>query len=98
MTEFPRVTIYSDGACDRNPGLGGWAALLRYGKREQVLTGSDPETTNNRMELTAAIQALAALEQPCQVDFYTDSEYLQRGVTEWLPRRGGGGRGGGGGG
>lgn len=85
MTELPRVTIYSDGACDRNPGPGGWAALLRYGKHEQVLTGSDPETTNNRMELTAAIQALSALKQPCQVDFYTDSEYLRRGITEWLP-------------
>jgi len=86
MTEFPLVTIYSDGACDQNPGPGGWAALLRYGKHEEVLTGSESETTNNRMELTAAIQALAAMKQPCQVDFYTDSEYVQRGITEWLPR------------
>ena len=85
MTELPRVTIYSDGACDGNPGPGGWAVLLRYEQREQALTGSDPETTNNRMELTAAIQALSALKQPCQVDFYTDSEYLRRGITEWLP-------------
>ena len=86
MTEFPLVTIYSDGACDQNPGPGGWAALLRHGKHEKVLSGSDPETTNNRMELTAAIQGFAALKQPCQVDFYTDSEYVQRGITEWLPR------------
>ena len=86
MTELPRVTIYSDGACDGNPGPGGWAALLRYGKHEEVLTGSESDTTNNRMELTAAIQALAAMKQPCQVDFYTDSEYVQRGITEWLPR------------
>ncbi|OGO62680.1 MAG: ribonuclease HI [Chloroflexi bacterium RBG_19FT_COMBO_55_16] len=86
MTELPRVTIYSDGACDGNPGPGGWAALLRHGKHEKVLSGSDPETTNNRMELTAAIQGFAALKQPCQVDFYTDSEYVQRGITEWLPR------------
>src|SRR3989337_994930 len=94
MTELPRVTIYSDGACDGNPGPGGWAALLRHGKHEKVLSGSDPETTNNRMELTAAIQGFAALKQPCQVDFYTDSEYVQRGITEWLPRwRGRGWRG-----
>lgn len=86
MTDPPRVTIYSDGACDPNPGPGGWAALLRSGSHEKVLTGSEANTTNNRMELTAAIQALAALTRPCQVDFYTDSEYLKRGITEWLPR------------
>lgn len=82
----PHVIIYTDGACDPNPGPGGWAALLRFGKHEKALTGSEPETTNNRMELTAAIQALQALKRPCQVDFYTDSEYLQRGITEWMPR------------
>jgi len=86
LTDPPRVTIYSDGACDPNPGPGGWAALLRSGSHEKVLTGSEANTTNNRMELTAAIQALAALTRPCQVDFYTDSEYLKRGITEWLPR------------
>lgn len=85
MTDLPSVTIYSDGACDPNPGPGGWAALLRTGQHEKVLTGSDANTTNNRMELTAAIQALEALTRPCQVDFYTDSEYLKRGITEWLP-------------
>ncbi len=82
---MPQVTIYTDGACDPNPGPGGWAALLRYGAHEKVLTGSDPDTTNNRMELTAAIQAFKALKQTCQVDIYTDSEYLKRGITEWLP-------------
>ena len=81
----PRVVIYTDGACDPNPGPGGWAALLQYENREKALSGSDPHTTNNRMELTAAVQALQALSSPCQVEFYTDSEYLKRGVTEWLP-------------
>lgn len=85
MADRPRVTIYTDGACDPNPGPGGWAVLLRAGSHEKVLTGSEPETTNNRMELTAAIRALEALKGPCQVDFYTDSEYLQRGITEWMP-------------
>lgn len=86
MAELPRVTIYTDGSCDPNPGPGGWAALLRFGRREKVLQGSDPESTNNRMELTAAIQALEALNRPCRVDLYTDSEYLKRGITEWMPR------------
>ena len=86
MTELPPVTIYTDGACDPNPGPGGWAALLRYKGREKTLTGSEPDATNNRMELTAAIAAFEALSQPCQVYFYTDSEYLKKGITEWLPR------------
>ena len=79
------VIIYTDGGCDPNPGPGGWAALLRYGDHEQTLAGSEPDTTNNRMELTAAIEALRALKRPCRVDFYTDSQYLCRGITEWLP-------------
>ena len=79
------VTIYTDGACEPNPGPGGWAALLRYGKQEKILTGSDEATTNNRMELTAAVQALTALNRDCVIDFYTDSEYLKKGITEWLP-------------
>ncbi len=83
--DLPRVTIFTDGACDPNPGPGGWAALLRYGAHEKEISGFDPETTNNRMELTAAIEALRALKGPCQVSFYTDSEYLKRGITEWLP-------------
>ena len=85
-TPIPPVTIYTDGACTPNPGPGGWAALLRYGKHEKVLTGSAPDTTNNRMELTAALEALRSLNQHCMVDLYTDSEYLHRGITEWLPR------------
>ena len=80
-TDLPRVTIFTDGACYPNPGPGGWAALLRFGAREKILTGSEPATTNNRMELTAALQALQALNRPCQVDFYTDSEYLRRGIS-----------------
>ena len=85
MTDLPRVTIYTDGACEPNPGPGGWAALLLFGKHEKVLSGAEHQTTNNRMELTAAVQALSALTQPARVDFYTDSEYLRRGITEWLP-------------
>lgn len=85
MDEISRVTIYTDGSCEPNPGPGGWAALLRYGKHVKELSGGEPETTNNRMELTAAIQALRALQEPCHVDFYTDSEYLRRGISEWLP-------------
>lgn len=79
-----KVTIYSDGSSDPNPGIGGWAAVLRAGKHEKVLTGNDPDTTNNRMELTAAVQALAALNRPCEVEFYTDSEYVRRGISEWI--------------
>jgi len=85
MSDMPHVVIYTDGACDPNPGPGGWAALLRYGASEKEMTGSAPETTNNRMELTAAVEALQALKQPCRVELYTDSEYLKRGITEWLP-------------
>jgi ribonuclease HI len=85
MSDSQHVTIYTDGACDPNPGPGGWAALLLFDSQEQILTGSEVETTNNRMELTAAIQALKALRKPSQVDFYTDSQYLKRGITEWIP-------------
>jgi ribonuclease HI len=85
MADLPRITIYTDGACEPNPGPGGWSALLLFGKREKVLSGSELDTTNNRMELTAAVRALEALKEPCQVQFYTDSEYLRKGITEWLP-------------
>jgi ribonuclease HI len=85
MTDLPNVRIYTDGGCDPNPGPGGWAALLRFGSKEKILSGSDPATTNNRMELTAALRALQTLNQPCLIDLYTDSEYLKRGITEWLP-------------
>ena len=85
MSELPRVTIYTDGACMPNPGPGGWAAILLCGEHSRELSGSEANTTNNRMELTAAVQALQALKRACQVEFYTDSEYLKRGITEWLP-------------
>lgn len=86
MRSLPRVTIYTDGACDPNPGPGGWAALLRFPKGEKVISGAESRTTNNRMELTAAIKALKALSSPTRVVLYTDSQYLQRGISEWLPR------------
>lgn len=81
----PEVTIYTDGACLPNPGPGGWAAILRSGQHEKVLTGSDAHTTNNRMELEAAIAALEALKVPSRVEMHTDSTYLQLGISEWLP-------------
>ena len=84
MSDLPHITIYTDGSCDVNPGPGGWAALLRYKGREKVLSGGEPDSTNNRMELTAAVEALNALSKPSQVNLYTDSEYLRRGITEWL--------------
>lgn len=82
--EFSKVIIYTDGACLGNPGPGGWAALLVFGTKEKVLSGGEPQTTNNRMELTAAIRAFETLNRPCEVDLYTDLEYLRRGITEWL--------------
>ncbi|EKD71944.1 MAG: RNase H [uncultured bacterium] len=78
------VLIFTDGACRGNPGPGGWGALLRYGKTEKILSGAEIDTTNNRMELMAAIQALAGLRVKCKVDLYTDSKYVQKGITEWL--------------
>jgi ribonuclease HI len=84
MNKLPEVEIFTDGACDPNPGPGGWAAILRFGDTEKELSGSEEQSTNNRMELTAAIEALRALKRTCRVDFYTDSEYLKRGITEWL--------------
>src|SRR5580704_5533652 len=79
------VQIYTDGACRGNPGPGGWGALLRYGQSEKRLSGAEADTTNNRMELTAAIKALAALTEPCLVDLYTDSQYVQKGISLWVP-------------
>jgi ribonuclease HI len=80
------VIVIVDGSCQGNPGRGGWSALIRFGNAELVLTGSHPATTNNRMELLAAIQALKALKQPCRVELQTDSIYVKQGVTEWLPK------------
>ncbi len=79
-----KTVIYTDGGADPNPGIGGWAAILTYGEREKVLTGNDPDATNNRMELTAAINALQALNRPSEVEMIVDSEYVRRGVTEWV--------------
>ncbi len=84
MTQLPKVNIYTDGSCDVNPGPGGWAALLRWPNREEVLSGHSPDTTNNRMELSAALQALESLNEASQVSLFTDSEYLKRGVDEWM--------------
>jgi ribonuclease HI len=79
-----QVTIFTDGACRSNPGPGGWAAVLIYQGQEKRLSGSAPMTTNNRMELTAAIEGLKALKRPCSVELYTDSEYVQKGIHIWL--------------
>ena len=79
------VELWTDGACRGNPGPGGWAAVLISGEREKVLKGGELLTTNNRMELTAAIRGLEALRRRCRVNVHTDSEYVKRGVTEWLP-------------
>lgn len=79
-----RVAIWTDGACSGNPGPGGWGAILVYGANSKELSGGDAATTNNRMELMAAIQALEALTRPCDVDLYTDSAYLKGGITSWL--------------
>lgn len=78
------VEIWTDGACKGNPGKGGWGVLLRYNHHEKVLYGGELDTTNNRMELTAVIEALRALTKPCEVILHTDSQYVQKGMTEWL--------------
>jgi ribonuclease HI len=82
--ELPLVEIFTDGACRGNPGPGGWAALLRIGARERELSGGEALTTNNRMELTAAIRALGALKKPCRVELHTDSQYVREGITKWI--------------
>jgi ribonuclease HI len=84
MTTSLRVTIFTDGGCVGNPGPGGWAALLQYGANEKELSGRFRQTTNNRMELRAAIEALEALKRPCAVELYTDSQYLRDGITQWI--------------
>ncbi len=80
----PTVTIYTDGACKGNPGPGGWGAWLSFGDKRRELCGGEAQTTNNRMEITAAIQALQALKRPCRVELYTDSTYLRKGILEWM--------------
>ncbi len=79
-----KVTIYTDGACQGNPGPGGWAAILMHGRARKEISGGRPATTNNQMELTAAIEALKSLREPCDIDFHTDSEYLRQGMLSWL--------------
>jgi ribonuclease HI len=78
------VIIHTDGGCEGNPGPGGWAAVLRHGEHVREIAGAEPATTNNRMELRAAIEALRALKQPCTVKIFTDSEYLRNGITAWI--------------
>jgi len=85
MSALKQVHIHTDGACLGNPGPGGWAALLRYGVRERELVGGESPTTNNRMELMAAIRALEALTESCEVVLHTDSQYVRKGITEWMP-------------
>ena len=85
MASADAVEIFTDGACSGNPGPGGWGAILRYRGVERELAGGDPATTNNRMEMMAAIAALEALKRPCRVDLYTDSRYVCDGITQWLP-------------
>jgi ribonuclease HI len=85
VSTVKRVTIHCDGACEGNPGPGGWAAVLEYGQQRKEISGAEPATTNNRMELTAAIGGLRALRERCEVQFFTDSEYVQAGITKGVP-------------
>ncbi len=84
ITDHPKVIIYTDGACQGNPGPGGWGAVLIFGERIKKISGYSADTTNNKMELTAPIQALKALKFPCKIDLYTDSQYVKKGMTEWI--------------
>ena len=84
MTGRPHVIIHTDGACSGNPGPGGWGAILNYAGSQKELSGGEVPTTNNRMELMAAISALEALKRPCTVDLHTDSEYMRNGITKWI--------------
>jgi ribonuclease HI len=86
MSGDGKVTIHTDGACSGNPGPGGWGAILSFNGRERELKGGEAHTTNNRMELTAAIEALEALKRSCAVDLHTDSEYLRNGITQWIKK------------
>jgi ribonuclease HI len=79
-----KITLYSDGACEGNPGPGGWAAILMYKQHQREICGGAPATTNNRMELQAAVEGLRALREPCEVEFFTDSQYVRTGISEWL--------------
>ncbi len=85
VSAMKHVIIYTDGACSGNPGPGGWGAVLIHGPHQREISGSEKQTTNNRMEMTAALEALRALKTPCKVSLHTDSNYLLKGMTEWLP-------------
>lgn len=84
MTTLPLVELFTDGACRGNPGPGGWAVLLRMGEKEREIAGGESQTTNNRMELKAAIEGLNALKRPCRVEIHTDSNYVRDGITKWI--------------
>ena len=84
MADLKKVIIHTDGGSEGNPGPGGWAAVLQYGPRTKEISGGEPATTNNRMELQAAIAALSRLKEPCEIEFFTDSEYLREGITSWI--------------
>jgi ribonuclease HI len=86
VTEGPHVIVHTDGACSGNPGPGGWSAILSYGEHEKELKGGEPHTTNNRMELMAAISALEALKRPSTVEMHTDSQYVQQGISQWITK------------
>ena len=86
MTEGPHIIVHTDGACSGNPGPGGWGAILSYGEHEKELKGGEPHTTNNRMELMAAISALEALKRPSTVEMHTDSQYVQQGISQWITK------------
>ncbi|HEY8275560.1 MAG TPA: ribonuclease HI [Methyloceanibacter sp.] len=86
MASMPKVVIHTDGACSGNPGPGGWGAILESGDHRKEIKGGETQTTNNRMELTAAIEALEALKQPSHVELYTDSNYLRGGITQWIKK------------
>jgi ribonuclease HI len=86
MTSLPKVVIHTDGACSGNPGPGGWGAILESGSHRKEIKGGETLTTNNRMELTAAIEALEVLKQPSHVELYTDSNYLRGGITQWIKK------------
>ena len=84
MEEHKKVQLITDGACIGNPGPGGWAAILRFGEKKKELVGYEPDTTNNRMELRAAVEGLKALREVCEVEITTDSEYMRNGITKWI--------------
>lgn len=86
MSQLKQIEIFTDGACRGNPGPGGWGAIIRYNQHEKKLNGAEPHTTNNRMELTAVIQALNALKEPCHIQLTTDSQYVRNGITAWMPQ------------